>query len=190
MQDHTLGTALRHYANRDLAEAAREISSILDQIYETAIKRTRYKKHVDVRVVNGHDPKKDTPVGECSSEKVLAPTLAEGFTNFAPEPDCSVKESCIFCDKYAVHADEEDIRKLLSLRYLIEELKVNMPSEGWVYRWSPYIYRIDEVLFEIKSKSPFLSSVITRVKEEVEFGILDDFWKDYHETLHYLGMVS
>jgi hypothetical protein len=190
MQGHNISTAIRHYSNRNLADASLEISNALNAIYQSAVDRTRYKPAISVPIVAIHNPNTTTAIGECTSEGSLKPSMAEGFTLFAPIPNCSVKETCIFCDKYAAHADSIDIRKLLSLKFLINELGNSMPQDEWSTRWASYIYRIDEILNEIVRQDPSLSSAVDQIQEDVELGDLDEFWLDYYETLTHLGVVA
>ncbi|TXI46042.1 hypothetical protein [Methylophilus sp.] len=190
MQGHNISTALRHYSNRNLADASLEISNALNAVYQSAIDRTRYKPTISVPIVAIHNPNTTTAIGECTSEGSLKPYMAEGFTLFAPIPNCSVKETCIFCDKYAAHADSIDIRKLLSLKFLINELGNSMPQDEWSTRWASYIYRIDEILNEIVGQDPSLINLVDQIQEDVELGGLDEFWLDYYETLTHLGVVA
>lgn len=190
MQSHNINTALRHYTNRNLADAAEEISSALNAVYFSAVDRTRFKPKINVPIVVGQNPNTMTAIGECTSDGNLKPSMAEGFTLFAPIPNCSIKETCIFCDKYAVHANGADIRKLLSLKFLINELGKTMPQDEWALRWAPYIFRIDEILTEIVVADPSMDRLIKETEVDIEYGNLDEFWLDYYETLSNLGVVA
>ena len=55
------------------------------------------------------------PVGACTTA-ILQPEKAFGLTEQAPNPNCQQFEHCLFCQHYAIHADDEDVRKLLSLK--------------------------------------------------------------------------
>lgn len=189
MQGHSIGTAIRHYSNRNLADSAKEISEALNAVYDSAIARSRHKEHIEVAIVDMHDPDKDTVIGGCLSETVLIPRIANGFTEHAPQPDCSIKETCLFCEKYAAHADEIDIRKLLSFKFLVNELSSTMPQTEWASRWSPYIYRVSEILDEMKAIKPSICDTIAKVTDEIDYGELDEFWLDYYKTLSHLGVV-
>lgn len=190
MQGHNINTALRHYTNRNLADAAAEISIALNSVYNSAVDRTRRTTKIDVTIVTEHNPNTATAIGECTSKDSLKPSMAEGFTLFAPIPHCSIKETCIFCDKYAVHADGVDIRKLLSLKFLINELGKSMLQDEWATRWATYLYRIDEILTEIVVEDPSMGALIQEIELDVEYGNLDGFWMDYYQTLTCLGVVA
>lgn len=189
MQGHSVKTAITNYANRNLADAAKEISVALNAVYVSAIARCRNKAHIPISIVETTYPDQVTVIGVCQSETELAPVIADGFTLFAPQPDCSIKETCLFCDKYAAHADEKDVRKLLSFSFLVNELSKTIPHAEWARRWPPYLHRVNEILEQMKSAQPGVVAIIDKITEEIEYGELDEFWLDYYETLTHLGVV-
>ncbi len=63
------------------------------------------------------------PVGACDYYPVHSLKKLLGFTAQAPTPNCQQFEHCLFCQHYAVHADDEDVRKLLSLKSLLGYVK-------------------------------------------------------------------
>ncbi|MDP4533711.1 hypothetical protein Q9252_16325 [Marinobacter salarius] len=190
MQNHTIGVARKHYLKVDLATAAAEISSALNAVYDAAIRRTRYRESIAVDVVDEYDKNRKIPVGQCSSDNTLDPQLAPGFTDQNPVPDCRAKETCIFCDHYSVHADEQDLRRLLSLRFLCEELKGSMGHDEYVEQWGPVLYRVDEIIEAVLKESPNLKAQFESVKSEVDLGYLDRFWASHLETLMAVGVIS
>lgn len=189
MQGHSVKTANTHYSNRNLADAAKEISSALNAVYDSATVRCRNKAHIPVNIIDVSLLDQNTAIGACQSETELSPAMADGFTDFAPKPDCSIKETCLFCDKYAAHVDEKDVRKLLSFSFLVNELAKTVPHAEWALRWSPYLHRVNEILEQMKSYQPNALDIIENVSEEVLCGELDEFWMDYYETLTQLGVV-
>lgn len=190
MQGHTIKTAIAHYTKISLIDAAIEISSALQAVYDSAIARTRSKSVIPVSIVDHNDRKLDTSIGSCQSENELSPSIADGFTKFAPQPNCSIKETCLFCEKYAVHADEEDIRKLLSFTFLVNELSKAKLHEDWSVDWAPYLHRVEEILAQLRTFSPNLANDISTISEEIEYGGLDDFWMDYYQAILELGVIS
>ena len=62
------------------------------------------------------------PIGACTTTN-LQPEKAPSFTERAPTPNCQQFEHCLFCQHYAIHADEEYVRKLLSLKSLLGYIK-------------------------------------------------------------------
>lgn len=95
--------------------------------------------------------------------------------NMPIQPDCKKVEGCFFCDKFKVHADEKDARKLLSCRYFLNQTSVrfnNREQFGLVV--GPVISRIDWILKEISTKEEKLVPRITR--EVDQGGDLDPYW--------------
>lgn len=190
MQSHTFGVALKHYLKGDLATAAAEISGALNAVYEAAIRRTRSQESIIVDIVEKYNKNRVIPTGQCSSEERLAPQLASGFTDQNPVPDCLAKETCIFCEYYGVHADGDDLRRLLSLRFLCEELKESMGHDEYVQQWGPVIFRVDEIISAVLKVSPDLEAKYESIRGEVNMGYLDKFWALRLETLMAVGVIS
>lgn len=91
------------------------------------------------------------------------------------QPDCKKVEGCFFCDKFKVHADEKDARKLLSCRYFLTQTSVRFNSrEQFNLVVGPVIGRIDSILKEVNLKD---GELVPRVTREVEEGgDLDPYW--------------
>lgn len=190
MQGHSIKTAIAHYSKVSLIDASAEISAALQSIYDSAIARTRNKPFIPVLIVDNDDRKLETSIGACQSENELSPSIANGFTKLAPQPNCSIKETCLFCEKYAVHADEEDIRKLLSFSFIVNELSKERPHAEWSVDWAPYLHRVEEILEQLKTFNPNLAGEIATVSEEIAYGGLDDFWLEYYQFILELGVIS
>lgn len=103
--------------------------------------------------------------------------------------NCKSPEGCLFCDKYRIHADEKDTRKLVSCRYCLQktaQLSNNKEDFDKVFR--KIFQRIEDLLKEIEEIKPGLT---TKIIEEVEeMGELDHYWARKLELLFDLGLVS
>lgn len=190
MQGHTIKTAQRSYTSVTLQDAATEISSALTKVYESAVERARTRNFIDVRLIEARDSDTETPVGDCQSGIELQPTRKDGFSELAPEPDCARPETCIFCENHAAHADETDLRKLLSLRFLINELGTISNADIWSKNWAPFVERIEEIVTEILTSKPSLKERIALIYEEVEIGMLDEYWRDWSRYLIDWGVIQ
>lgn len=190
MQGHKLSTAVKNYQGIDFNTASLELSNALSLMYSRAISVTRESNSIAVKIVDTRTVAKDIPAGECNSVGALLPARAKGFTTLSPEPNCRVKETCIFCEHYAAHSDGEDLRKLLSLRYMANLLRDEMPIDSWVNKWGPVLHRVDEIIDSILENSPSLKNEYLGIKKSVDNGYLDDFWLMHLETLYYVGIVS
>lgn len=127
-------------------------------------------------------------VGNCTSYGLPHPNARDP----AIAPDCHQPEGCLFCDKYAIHADETDTRKLLSCRFCISETEhLSRSSEQFERLFGDVLSRIDLLLKHISSRSVAHECLVIRVRDEVENeGILDPYWDKKMEMLVSLGMVA
>lgn len=187
---NTEDTVRQAYSRPALEDFAEEMASFFEAMHQAAIDRTRTVERIPVRILDEKRPEAVTGAGACEKAPETQPERARGFTEVAPAPTCRDPETCLFCEFYAVHADEEDIRRLLSLRYLIQATKNKQPVDHWQSKFGPTVHRIDEVLSAIQDTDGDSQSTINRVREEVESGDLDAFWSIHFDTLVTLGAVS
>src|SRR5690606_13615087 len=123
------------------------------------------------------------PVGACSTA-MPQPEKAFGFTEQAPMPNCQQFEHCLFCQHYAIHADDTDVRKLLSLKSLLGYVKQKaIDLLKWESQFGVVLHRIDEVLTELSNTYDALRDRIFSIQEEVESGDLDAYWLNHFELL-------
>ncbi len=100
-------------------------------------------------------------------------------------PNCENPEvGCLFCDKFKVHADEQDVRKLLSCRYCLTRTS---HLAGFHALSAPLIQRIQLILDEIHRRD---DSLVARIAKEVEEGELDSYWASKFDMLLRLRLVN
>lgn len=186
---NTERTVAKNYARPAVDELASQITNLLDAIHSTAIARTRKTDHIPIHIINEVRQKETIGVGDCVKSSDLNPRRTAGFTEHAPKPSCQAPETCLFCDFYAVHADEADIRRLLSLRYVIMATRSDIDHEHWAQKITPTIHRIDEVLTAISQTDSDIPPLISKVREEIKSGYLDQFWGIHFDTLVHIGAV-
>jgi hypothetical protein len=135
---------------------------------------------------------KDTPVeggvsravGVCSSFGTPIP-VAE----VSVRPDCKRPEGCLFCDKFKIHADAKDARKLLSCRYCLRKtIGLAGSDEQMNVVLGPVLDRIEVILSELRKRDPKMVEQVTREVEEE--GELDPYWAQKYEMLVSLGIVA
>ncbi|MFM0665843.1 hypothetical protein [Paraburkholderia sediminicola] len=132
----------------------------------------------DEKIENGVE----IPAGNCSARG--SPHQPR---NAPISSDCRTPEGCLFCDKYKVHADERDIRKLASCRYCIERTAHLADSqEQFQELFGLILDRIQELLDEIDRRSPDL---VARILREVDAGELDPYWSGKLEMLFNLELA-
>lgn len=161
-------TIVSSYASGSIEAHRREMSQFLDSIILN--KDVQSKTTVD------------SAVGGC---------VSYGNPADLPGPDPIVKPDCgnpdvgcLFCDKFKVHADEIDVRKLLSCQYCL----INTSHlSGFYLQSRPIIERIQAVLNEIHSRD---SSLVPRITREVNEGELDAYWASKYDMLLRLHLIN
>lgn len=121
-------------------------------------------------------------VGACVSYGNPQPVAADVLV---VAPNCQNPEvGCLFCDKFKVHADEQDVRKLLSCRYCLTRTS---HLAGFHALSAPLIDRIQLILDEIHRRD---DSLVARITKEVEDGELDAYWASKYDMLLRLRLVN
>ncbi|TFW10423.1 hypothetical protein E4K72_00915 [Oxalobacteraceae bacterium OM1] len=167
---HSVATALKNYSNGSEADHQDEMN--------------RFFRGVEAAVIEARcEPITVRSVGGC-----VEPDRPKAIIADPPvPPDCHHGEGCLFCDKFRVHADEIDIRKLLSARYCIRLLAQHERSiEDSERMFGAILRAIDAYIEQIKS---VCDAMVERLTHEVEIdGELDSFWSAKFHTLLALGM--
>ena len=84
----------------------------------------------------------------------------------------------MFCDNYRAHADEKDLRKLLSFQYVIEKSRALSRSEDeFLNLYQPVLARIKQIVDAICSTFPNPSEQLKKVQEDVyDWENLSPYW--------------
>jgi len=187
---HSLDTARNNYARTSFKDAAQQISQFFNELREVAVAKTRTLERIAVQMLDETVDVQTLPVGACITA-APHPEKALGFTEQAPKPNCQQFEHCLFCQHYAVHADDEDVRKLLSLKSLLGYVKQKATDLiKWEQQFGVVLHRIDEVIEELSNTYGNLRDRIFLIQEEVESGDLDAYWLNHFELLIDLGWVA
>lgn len=187
---HSLDTAKKNYSRTSFKDASQQISQFFYELREVAVSQTRTVERISVQMLDETIDAQSSPVGACASIHPQ-PEKAIGFTERAPTPNCQQFEHCLFCQYYAVHADDEDVRKLLSLKSLLGYVKQKATDLiKWEQQFGVVLHRIDEVLNELSDTYENLRDRIFSIQEEVESGDLDAYWLNHFELLIDLGWIS
>lgn len=124
----------------------------------------------------------DTDMGHCSSKK---PSLDTIYDNLDLEPpNCSNPISCLFCENFVVHSDQEDIHKLLSAKKVFEMANSAKNSEN-IYL---VVQKINEILDFIITNNPEKHEIIQAGLKLTNKGILSPFFEIMLNTLTDLGI--
>lgn len=187
---HSLDTARQNYSRTSFKDAAQQISHFFNELREVAVAKTRTLERIAVQTLDEAVDVQTLPVGACTTTN-LQPEKATGFTVQAPTPNCQQFEHCLFCQYYAVHADDEDVRKLLSLKSLLGYVKQKATDLiKWEQQFGVVLHRIDEVLNDLSDTYENLRDRIFSIQEEVESGDLHAYWLNHFELLLDLGWIS
>ncbi|NNH78470.1 hypothetical protein HLH17_12475 [Acinetobacter sp. ANC 5380] len=188
--DHSLETARKNYSRASFKDASRQISRFFNELRDVAVAKSRTVERIAVQTIDAAVDAQALPVGACAAINPL-PEKALGFTENAPSPNCQQFEHCLFCQHYAVHADDEDVRKLLSLKSLLGYVKQKATDLiKWEQQFGIVLHRIDEVIEELSNNYQALQDRIFSIQEEVESGDLDAYWLNHFELLIDLGWVA
>ncbi|ENV07415.1 MULTISPECIES: hypothetical protein [Acinetobacter] len=186
---HSLDTAKNNYARTSFKDAAQQISQFFHELRDVAVAKTRTVERIAVQTLDEAVDVQTLPVGACIAA-APQPEKDLGFTDQAPTPNCQQFEHCLFCQHYAVHADDEDVRKLLSLKSLLGYIKQKATDLiKWESQFGVVLHRIDEVLNDLSNSYESLRDRIFLIQEEVESGDLDAYWLNHFELLLDLGWI-
>ena len=187
---HSLDTAKKNYSRTSFKDAGQQISKFFHELRDIAVEKTRIVERIDVRTLDETVDAQTLPVGACTSIN-SQPEKAFGFTEQAPTPNCQQFEHCLFCQHYAVHADDTDVRKLLSLKSLLGYVKQKATDlVKWEQQFGVILHRINEVIEELLNAYVDLRERIVSIQDEVESGDLDAYWLNHFELLIDLGWIE
>jgi len=168
-------TLKKYYANGNHQRASKQITTFFKKLRDKIIYvREKTPSHIEV------------PTGYCSEfgqPKAEAKTLIE--------VDCRTPQGCLFCDNYAVHADKIDIRKLLSLEYVIKETKILANNiEHFESIYGELLSRIKSILSEIQQLDKSYELVVSRIRKEVyDDEKLSPYWDNKLRQLVNMGVL-
>lgn len=186
-------------SSSDTAEALNHTKRMNEIAYSTPSKskmKEELSKHwgslrayaSEFKVIDGDASHlKRTAVGHCDDygEPVS--------TKEAPpiEPDCRTQFGCLYCEHYVCHADDDDILKLLSLRYVIEAVRSVAPDFGKADElFQGLCIRIEFILKEIQQKHPQLQEKIRECRRKVyDLGLLTPFWESRLSRYEEIGVI-
>lgn len=171
---HTLATAVRAYCVAQEGVQANDIGRFISSLHKTVVGRTSGASSTLTSV----------PAGECASHGNPAPSDFKSLV----EPDCRKAEGCFFCEQFRVHADAEDLRKLLSCRSVLLRIR-HLQGES---------VRADRVYESVLARIEFLvreiqqivgSDASDQIKTDIAAGNLTRYWAVKVQQLGLLGLI-
>lgn len=173
MQAVSLQTIERHYAHKNVIEATRHMSDYFELQAKSAA--LRYAGIKPIRIIQDGE---NTSTGRCDAPEIEGPKLIEGFETTGIEPRCGAPLTCLFCVHFGLHAQEEDLVRLLTIQRWVEvqtQLYASNIDEGFT-KYSPYIERIEQVFDELPKSSEKLAELVRRTKVLFDEGKRDLYW--------------
>lgn len=171
---HTIATAVKAYCAAEEGVQANDMGSFMSSLHKTVVRSAHVQSTMLVPV----------PAGECASHGNPAPTDSIPLV----EPDCIKTEGCFFCERFRVHADEVDLRKLLSCRNVLVRIG-HLQSES---------IRTDRVYESVLARIEFLlrelqqimgSDAVDQIEADVAAGNLTRYWAVKVQQLGLLGLI-
>jgi len=188
---NNISTVQQAYSRVNDEDAYPELAEYYGKVIERVKTLGRSEPGVIPVKILADDKAENLPVGSCENTTLLRPKKALQFSNSAPNPDCARSETCLFCEYFAVHADKNGLKKLLSFREIFPLIKERSGSiDRYISIFSPIEGRIDEILNYIKESFPAKADLIEEVLDEVSEGELDEFWEHHFNFLVELGYVK
>lgn len=172
---NTEHTILKNYATGSHVKHANELSNFFDALSNLEININDDSKH------------KVSSVGHC-----INPMYPKALINLkAIEPDCKQPEGCLFCDKFVIHSDEKDIRKLFSCLFCIEQTAhLSASIDDYENIFGVVRRRIEMIVNEVAYLSNEHAKMISKIKREVmEEEKLDPYWEVKLSMLIEIGVA-
>lgn len=165
-----ISTLIKHYTQENNETYSEQITSFFNNLNEKVFSETDKKMQ-------------DIPIGKCIDYGKPNTEVQLNAINI----DCKKSEGCLFCDKFRCHADDEDIRKLYSVLFLIEETRKKASSiEHFNSVYLIVIERINNLMKELSKKH----DSVEQIKKDVfENENLTYYWERKLEMLNDLKVL-
>lgn len=163
-----------HYHGEAIEEQEAQMSNFLNSVHQKILSDESMESY------------RETSVGKCAE----LDNPQEEIEGSPVKPDCIKPEGCLFCVHYRCHPDEQDIRKLLSVEFIVNEvLVVNAESKEHFDRvLGPVVKRIEAFTDMFKEESTEIKNLVKWVREDVyEEENLHPYWEMKMKTLYDMG---
>ena len=180
--NHTLETNHRDYLDTTPDKQQDEMST-----YWSSVKKAA--EFIKIKLVDDTEDLNDysIAVGHCDEHDSPSPSM----DNSPITPDCKTQYGCLYCEHYCCHADEEDIRKLFSLLYVVQtvcDMAVHFELADRLLK--ELGIRVQYVIELIKNKSKTIAELVQRLQKDVmDDGNLTSFWEYRLQRYEAMGVV-
>lgn len=174
---HNVSTHMKSYCGETKEEKAEQMESFFTSVHSFV---TSEEISISQKSASGN----------CISFDELIP---EAIDEAPITPRCTDPKSCLWCIHYRIHIEEEDIRKLMSIKYIIEEISLPRSEDLEHYNsvMNPWINRIKSLCHEMIEKDNNIEKAIDRIWKEVRYeGLLTPYWLRWLDMLDDLERLS
>lgn len=173
---HTVETAIRSYCKANAETARKEMGAFFASLE---------KRVIDVTVEVPTLPRTGVMAGSCQDFGEPRPTDGAPLV----KPDCEKAEGCFFCENFCLHADESDLRKLLSCQHvLLKLIPLSGISASADRVYAAVLLRIDGFLEEMRER---MGAKYHQISHDVlHEGNLTDYWAGKLQQLYLLQIVT
>lgn len=144
VMQHSTRTAFKYYQRRHKKEAIENLGEFYEDFYGF-VKNIGQK--IEKRLTS-------IPAGECvatTEEKSIVELKANSDAYISG--DCTTPTGCLFCSFFVVHASQEGVFKLISMReYVLLKNKTLQWRSEFTNNYEPIITRINDILQELINK--------------------------------------
>lgn len=180
MLNHSVAVNLKHYNSPSDKESKEQLFKYWSSVRKS-VERIRIKK----AGISSNDG--DIPSGHCGE---FGRPQVDGDAR-SVKPECHIQYGCLYCKRYAFHADEEDIKKLLSMKYVIDTVRdIADDIHAADAMFKDISVRIEAIIAKASDEYPEVKEIAKRVRKEVfELGVLTPFWESRIARYENMGMV-
>lgn len=174
--NHTDGVNFRSYSSTTIEAQSKEFGEFWESVRVAKVNLNKNERGST-----------STAVGHCNSFQ----TPEVLIVGTAVAPSCETQYGCLFCSHYLCHADEGDVHKLLSLQYVVDEVRKLSPNIAHVERiFREVSIRVGVVIEAVETKSAAHSALVDSVRNKVHcLGLLTPFWERRLSRYERLGVV-
>ncbi|MBD6969713.1 hypothetical protein G4170_24930, partial [Vibrio parahaemolyticus] len=176
--NHSTSTNIKSYTPTSPEKMQSEFSN-----YWGAVKKAANEIKIINTTGNGEV---SIPTGHCSERG----EPHETSESVPIKPDCKKQYGCLFCSKYLIHADKNDIKKLFSVKFVIEQVLNISHDVNAEKLLREVIVRIDYLIERLMAFSTETNRLVNSIRVDVfDYGELTPFWLHRLHRYEDMGII-
>ncbi|EOG6155168.1 hypothetical protein ACLIOE_003392 [Vibrio parahaemolyticus] len=176
--NHSTSTNIKSYTPTSPEKMQSEFSN-----YWGAVKKAANEIKIINTTGNGEV---SIPTGHCSERG----EPHETSESVPIKPDCKKQYGCLFCSKYLIHADKNDIQKLFSVKFVIEQVLNISHDVNAEKLLREVIVRIDYLIERLMAFSTETNRLVNSIRVDVfDYGELTPFWLHRLHRYEDMGII-